>query len=242
MARLHTLPLTLGGSPCHQSSLTRLVPFLHKYSHTMSYRTVLHKLTAHRHAHKAVETYTVSQCGRISVFQMTMALEMLSSCLCLSFIWRFFFCASFNSERDRGAVWDELSLSLLTSVSTSVWANHIKAEQWLCLNMKNVSTTINYFLPRKIFAVFWQESNYSTWKQWALCVCLPLLLAPATISSYSSLCRWVSSIDLAGKFLKEVQTEDQTNCATVISLHPTALIRCSLLLIDYWKNGVSSVQ
>lgn len=34
MARLHTRPLTLGGSPCHHSSLTRRVPFLHTNPHT----------------------------------------------------------------------------------------------------------------------------------------------------------------------------------------------------------------
>lgn len=40
----------------------------------------------------------MSQCGRISTFQITMALEMLSSRRCRSFIWRFFRWASFTSE------------------------------------------------------------------------------------------------------------------------------------------------
>lgn len=42
-------------------------------------------------------SHMLSQLGRISLFQTTMALAMLSSCLNLSFICFFFFCASFSS-------------------------------------------------------------------------------------------------------------------------------------------------
>lgn len=55
IARLQTLPLTLGGRPCHHSSLTRLVPFLHTHNALNKHKHP----RAHAHTHSGGDVHGV---------------------------------------------------------------------------------------------------------------------------------------------------------------------------------------
>ncbi len=179
MARLQTFPRTLGGTPCHQRSRTRRVLCLCDGNRAHHCKT-LKNINESPLCIYGWDTYMLSQLGRTSMFQITMALAMLSSCRYRSFIWRFFFCASFISKQNK-----------INCVC--VWIGSERGQ--LCAEiqgrMANISSVKHHYHCKCSNECAQRHTHYS-----------PFLLAPATISLYSCRCLWDSSSDLAGRFLK----------------------------------------